>query len=525
MKTYQKKLKAFITFLFLIGISSFSYAQTASGIVFHDINENGVKENNEKGIAGVCVSNGVDVVQTNSKGKWKLPITDDTGLFVIKPKDYMVPLNKSMLPQYYYLHKPNGSPKLKANGVEPTGKLPKSINFPLVYKPEPDKFSALFLGDTQASSPDEVNYLNHDIVEDLIGTDAKFGVTLGDMVGHDPELLKEISEGIAQIEIPWYYIFGNHDNNSDAKKNKYRDETFERYFGLSNYAFEFGQVVFISFNNVYYGSSGNYKPYFLTEQVQFLKNYLNFVSDDKLIVLIMHIPIFTCENKEQIFDILKDRAHTFSISAHVHEQINVFVDQKHGWKGKEPHHHLINVTTCGSWWCGQIDELGIPHATMNDGAPNGYSIITFDGNKYKVKFKAARRPDNYQMNIYAPDKINIASIDTTKVLVNVFAGSEKSIVQMKVGKHGKWNLLKRVDVIDPECLRMYNLTPIFKHKFNGAEIENTLGWPMDHPNISKHIWEGKLEGNLKPGTHTIKVKTTDMYGQIYEDNRIIYIYE
>jgi len=514
----------FLVVLFLqVSFSSILFAQEASGYVFIDQNKNGIKDKGEKGLPDISVSNGIDVVQTNNKGKWKLPVTDDTGFFVIRPTNYTSPLSINMLPQYYYLHKPNGSPKMEVAGVEPTGKLPKSIDFSLLYKPELTKFSAIFFGDTQTKNLEEVDYMNHDIVEDLIGSDAQFGIILGDIVGDDVNLFKDISEGISQIGVPWYYIFGNHDNNRDASENKYSDETFENYFGPSTYAFEVGEVVFVGFNTIYFDEKGKYKPHFSKDQAQFLKKYLRFVPDEKLVVLMMHTPIFTCENKDLIFEILKNRSHTFSISGHVHDQINVFVDNEFGWNGKEPHHHLINATVCGSWWSGQKDELGIPHATMNDGAPNGHSIITFDGNTYKVRFKAARRPADYQMNIYFPDKINIDFISQTKVLVNVFAGSDKSVVQMKVGNNDNWVSLKKVNQPDPEVQRMHELSSIMKTKIDGQEIEKTLGWSMDKPSISRHIWEGYLPKGLKIGPHTIKVKTTDMYGQSWEDLKIIYL--
>lgn len=516
-------MKLLFLILFNVIIISNIFSQSATGHVFHDINKNGIRDAGEDGLPGISVSNGTDVVQTDAKGKWRLSITDDTGIFVIKPANYSVPVSENMLPQYFYLHKPKGSPQLEKEGVESTGALPNSIDFPLVYNKELDKFSALFFGDTQASSPNEVNYINHDVVEELIGTDAKFGVTLGDIVGHDLDLFAGISQGIGQIGIPWHYIFGNHDNNRDAKTNDTRDETFEKYFGPSTYAFEYGQVAFIGFNNVYFDSKGKYKPRFTDAQIEFVKNYLAFVPEDKLIVMMMHIPIFRAENHEQIFDLLKDRPNTFSMSGHVHDQLNVFVGKDKGWNGDEPHHHLINATICGSWWSGQIDEVGIPHATMNDGAPNGYSIITFDGNQYSIEFKAARKPAGYQMNIYAPNKVRLASLDTTKILVNVFAGSEKSIVEMKYGESKNWQRLKRVDVVDPECLRMHSLTPLMEEKYNGVEIEKILGWTMDNPHISHHIWEGNLESSLSTGVHTITVKTTDMYGQSYKAHRIIYV--
>jgi len=512
----------FLIFINLLIVSNI-FSQTATGYVFHDDNKNGMKDTGENGLSGISVSNGRDVVQSDSEGKWSLSVTDDTGIFVIKPANYSVRTNENMVPQYFYLHKLNGSPKLEKSGVEPTGELPMSIDFPLVYNKEPLKYSSLFFGDTQASSPHEVHYINHDVVEELIGTDAKFGITLGDIVGHDVDLFAGISQGIGQIGIPWHYIFGNHDSNQDAKTNKTRDETFEKYFGPSTYAFEYGQVVFIGFNNVYFNSKGRYNPRFTDDQVEFVKNYLAFVPEDKLIVMMMHIPIFTAENHEQIFELLKDRPNTFSISAHVHDQINLFLNEDMGWNGAEPHHHLINATVCGSWWVGQIDEVGIPHSTMNDGAPNGYSIITFDGNKYSVEFKAARKPADYQMNIYAPNKVNAASLDTTKILVNVFAGSEKSIVEMKIGETEKWHKLESVKVIDPQGLRMHNLSPLMEQKFNGVDIEEILGWKMDYPHISHHMWEGNLNPSLEVGVHTITVRTTDMYGQTYKAHRVIYV--
>jgi hypothetical protein len=518
----------FIMIINLLMISNL-LSQNASGYVFHDVNRNGTRDDGEVGLSGISVSNGSDVVQSDAEGKWSLTVTDDAGIFVIKPANYSVPTNENMLPKYYYLHKPNGSPKLEKSGVEPTGELPKSIDFPLVYNKEPLKFSSLFFGDTQASSPNEVHYINHDVVEELIGTDAKFGVTLGDIAGDDVDLFAGISQGIGQIGIPWHYIFGNHDSNRDAKTNKTRDETFEKYFGPSTYAFEYGQVSFIGFNNIYFNSKGKkskgkkYIGRFSEEQIEFVKNYLAVVPEDKLIVMMMHVPIFDAVNPEQIFELLKDRPYTFSISGHYHKQLNVFLDKDKGWNGDKPHHHLINATVCGNWWSGKFDEVGIPHATMNDGAPNGYSVITFDGNQYSVEFKAARKPADYQMNIYAPDKVNVASLDTTKILVNVFAGSEKSIVEMKMGETENWKKLESVEVVDPEFLRMHNLNPLMEEQFNGVAIEEILGRKLYYPHISTHIWGGKLDASLSEGVHTITVRTTDMYGQTYIAHRVIYI--
>jgi hypothetical protein len=196
------------------------------------------------------------------------------------------------------------------------------------------------------------------------------------------------------------------------------------------------------------------------------------------------------------------------------------VDKKMGWYGKKPHHHLVNATVCGSWWCGVHDELGIPHATMNDGAPNGYSIITFDGNQYSVRFKAARRPANYQMNIYLPEEIAKSSADTTHILVNVFAGSERSVVEMQIDQNENWIPLDTIRTIDPEILRMHKLSPFLETKVDDKSLEDVFGFPMDYPSVSYHMWQAKLPAGIPPGTHLVTVRTTDMYNQTWKASRI-----
>ena len=497
--------------------------QTARGTVFNDANRNGIRDQGEAGIGSVCVSNGREVTRTGADGAWSLAVDDDTALFVIKPAGYGVPVNADQVPQFFYLHKPHGSPPLEAPGVAPTGPLPESIDFPLHPQKEGERFTVLFFGDTQARGLREVNFVTHDVVEECIGTDAVFGVSLGDLVADDPSLFGEISQSVAAIGIPWYNVFGNHDHNRAATTNEYRDETFERFFGPSTYAFEYGRVVFIALNDIFFKPEGGSAVLLTDDALAFIKSYLATMPDDRLIVLMMHAPIVVCANRDKVFRLIEGRPHTFSISAHAHEQVHVFVTADMGWQGKEPHHHLINATVCGSWWCGAIDEVGIPHATMNDGAPNGYSLVTFDGNRYSIRFKAARRPADYQMNIYLPDDVEQAAAGKTEILVNVFAGSERSTVDMRFGDTGPWTPLERTVTIDPRCLRMYEQSPYLDQTVLGKPLGEIFGWKMDYPSKSYHMWKGTLPASPPKGTHTVTVRTMDMFGQTWTSHRIVRI--
>lgn len=483
--------------------------QQFQGQVYLDLNKNLSIDANEKGISGVAISNGREVVLTDRKGNWNLSAIDAKSVFIIKPSAFEMPTNKSMVPLHF----------LSKNGTE--GKY----DFPLWEGKKVKSFDALLFGDTQTRGLTEVNYLTHDIVEECIGSDAAFGVVLGDITANEPELFDEVAASIGQAGIPWYYIFGNHDHDHDAKGNEGADKTFVRNFGPSSYAFEVGQVVFISLNNIDYKKEGGYKGNFSDDQLQFVGNYLSHVPDEKLVVLMMHIPIVACKNKEAMFRILETKPNNLSISGHTHKLDHVFIDNSNGWNGATPHHHFINGTACGSWWCGMKDELGIPHATMNDGSPNGYAIVSFTGNEYNIKFKGARRPADYQMNIYLPDDIIRASLDTTKVLVNVFNGSEKSKVEMQIDRAGAWKALSQLTTIDPANLEMHNLSPYLDVKKDGETLDEVFGWKMDYPSKSAHFWQGDLIKSLNPGTHTVTIRTTDMFGNVYEAHRVFRIKE
>jgi hypothetical protein len=513
----EKNAAMFRIFILLFLATGISFAEEATGRVFHDQNTNGKFDEGEPGIPGIGVSNQREVVTTDAEGRWSLPCDDDTIFFVIKPAGWKTPVNENQLPQFYYIHKPNGSPKnFRYPGVDPTGPLPDSIDFPLSPSAEPDTFKAIFFGDPQPSNIEQVNYIAHDVIAELIGTDAKFGVTLGDIMFDQLNLFEPSNANVALIGIPWYNVVGNHDINFDSPTDLDSDETFHRHFGPNYYSFDYGAVHFIVLDDVEWGrqsSSGKmtYVGGLDDEQLTFVKNDLALVPEEKLIMLMMHIPLTGVENRTELYRLIEQRPHSLSISGHTHWHAHQYITKEDGWRGKEPHHHIVNVTVSGTWWKGKKDEVGIPHATMRDGAPNGYSIITFDGTNHTLDFKAARQPASYQMTIFAPDEIAAAQTEETPVYVNVFNGSEKSKVRMQAGT-SEWVTLEKVLEEDPFYVqtrdREIAADPESKRHLNG-------------PIQSDHLWKGILPRNLPTGSLEIKVEATDAYGRLHKDSRLI----
>jgi hypothetical protein len=489
----------------------------AEGVVFHDLNRNGVRDPGEPGLRGVRVSNQREVVKTDWRGRWRLPSAEDTIFFVVKPRGWMTAVNQHMLPQFYYIHKPHGSPPLKYEGVAPTGPLPKSIDFALYPQKEPKEFKAIFFADPQPRNIREVEYIAHDVIEELIGTDAKFGVTLGDIVFDDLDLFEPLNASIALIGIPWYNVLGNHDINFDAVDDKHSDETFERVYGPNYYSFDYGPVHFIVLDDVVWGGrepegTGRYTGGLGPDQIEFVKNNLSFVPQNQLVVFMMHIPLPGVADREELFRVFEMRPYTLSISGHTHWQEHRFITREDGWHGPEPHHHIINVTVSGSWWSGLPDERGIPHTLMRDGAPNGYAIATFSDRKAKFDFKAARRPADYQMAIHAPEQVTVSQAAQTPVYVNVFAGSERSTVEMRIGSE-QWISLAQVREEDPYFVRL--------KEYEAQQAPLPPYRKLPQPMKSPHLWKGPLPAGLRPGVQLISVRTTDMYGRTFEDRRII----
>jgi len=498
----------------------------ASGVVFHDRNANGVRDAFDFGVRGVAVSNGRDVVQTDWRGRYRIPVGDDTIVFVIKPGGWATPVDDNGLPRFYYIHKPGGSPTdLAYPGVAPTGPLPQQIDFPLYRKREPRSFRAILFADPQPYTLDELQLLDRDIIEELIGTEAAFGMTLGDLVGDDLSLFEPLNQAIGQIGIPWYNVIGNHDMNFHAETDLYSDETFERIYGPTTYAFAYGKVHFIILDDVIYdgrkddaGTEGPYRAEISQEQLEFVENYLQTVPRDRLVVVAMHIPFegptYSVVNQRGLLEILNGRAHTVSLAGHTHYQESQFYGVEKGFEGPEPHHQLTAVTASGSWWLGEADEVGIPHATMRCGAPNGYSMLEFDGNRYSIRFKAARRPADHQMNIYAPGAASAAAAAETEVLVNVFSGSERTRVEMRLGETGDWIPLKREPREDPQYL-----AAIERDLLRNPRPRFFLPPAIQSP----HLWIGTLPANPPIGSHTIEVRATDMYGQVFHAHQLIRI--
>jgi len=544
-RCHPQNLLASIAFTWLAAVGGSAAAgETARGVVFHDQNANGTREASEPGIPNVNVSNGVDVVSTDEVGGYELPVDDDTIVFVIKPRNWQTQLNEMRLPRFFYNHKPAGSPDddFELAGVEPTGPLPESIDFGLTPSDEPEEFSVVLMGDPQPYSRQEVRYYANDVIAELVDAKAALGISLGDLVGDKLSLFEYVNAVQSKVGVPWYNVHGNHDINFHSPNDKYADETFERIYGPANFAFQWASVHFVILDNVRWNgyatdnkgnlNKDNYTGNLSDNQLQFVGNYVSKIATDELIVVCTHIPLVNPTSEAhgspqlaRLLKLLAKHPHQLSFSAHTHYNRHDFVggpkelhtehehaDLEDAHHHFQLHHHHNTATGSGSWYRGPKDEQGLPMTPMRDGVPNGYVIATFSGSSYKLRYKAARMPADFQMSIFVPEPVSAEEASKTEVVANVFNGNEKSSVRMRVRDASDWIPMTRTEGIDPTYRAMYLRDQADKDRPHTA---------MPGPVATPHLWVTKLPTGIAPGMHVLEVESTDMFDQVDRSVRII----
>ena len=512
-------LSLLVFFILTLGLHPL-FGQQARGIVYEDTNKNQVRDQNEQGIPDVSVSNGVDVTRTDENGKYVLPASDDQIIFVVKPAGYQFALNEYQQPQFYYIHKPEGSPHTRFSGVSPTGPLPESVDFGLRPQMEEDQYSLVIFGDPQPYTLEEVHYFNKGVVSELVGNkEHSFGISLGDLVGDDLTLFYPYLHAVSRVGLPWYHVYGNHDMNFDAKEDQYADETFEAVFGPANYSFNYGKVHYIVLDDVLYPDPRDARGYwggFRKDQIEFIKNDLRHVPNDHLIIVSFHIPItdfgggdqFKDEDRDKLFDLLKDYPNTLSLSAHTHFQMHDFFGKDRGWRGNKVHHHYNVGTTSGDWYSGTMDNNGTPNSRMRDGTPKGYAVINIDGNKYTFDYRVSGGEQTDKMYIHTPKVVSGKGRSRGEVVVNFYQGSHRDSLFFRVDE-GDWQAMRYAPSYDPVILKAHHE---WDYQYYPPE-EKRPSLPIN----STHIWRARIPNHLGSGKHTIEVKAKDFLGRNYTE--------
>ena len=520
----------------------------ASGVVYHDRDQDGVRDRGEPGIGGVRVSNGTDIVVTDAAGRYSIEIdAADDEVFVIKPRGWMTPLDTLNKPQFHYIHKRDGTRNddFLFEGLDATGPVPDFIDFPLIPRAEPESFEVLLIGDPQPYDEQQVSYYAGEVINDIVENrggfhEARFAIALGDLVGDDLDLFTPYNEANALMGLPVYNVFGNHDMNFMAENDADSDDTFQRVFGPTTYAFQYGPVHFVILENVLWRGfdglrddgfprTGNYTGHLREDQLEFVRNLTRTIPNDELIVLAMHIPLYdpsteqhSTPQHEELMAILSEHPSTVSFSAHTHRLWAKTLGPGQGYtaRGTPYHLHYNAGAACGSWWRGPIGEDGFPFATMTDGTPNGYMIARFDGNDYTLRWKVAGEDPRHQMHFNLPERMTAEEFEGFFIVANVYMGTPEGVTRVRViDSAGEqvvpWRQMDHGAGIDPVYQALYDR--------DQAEGLSPEGRSLREPREATHLYGTTLGVELLPGTYRVEAEFTDMFGQVHHGSRVVRI--
>lgn len=508
------RLLAFAAMLSLAAPVSALPPPCNAGKVWEDSNANGRQDPGEKPLAGIKVSDGVELVFTRDDGRYHLPVVDGRTVFVVKPAGYALPMRPDGLPDSWTNIRTAPGPALKHGGIAPAFPACKDFGLVPATAGEGEALDVLLFADPQPKTAVDVGYYRRDIIEPLAGKHpARLGITLGDVVNDDLSLYPAMNQATRLLGVPWLHVAGNHDLDFDAVDDSDSLLSFRNTFGPDTFAWEEANAVFIGLDDVVYqpGNKPSYVGGFREEQFGFLQAYLPTVPRDRLLVIALHIPLFDAKPGEEtfrhadrarLFSLLRDFPHVLVLSGHDHAQRHVRHGPDSDWHGAVPLHEYNVGAACGAYWSGVKDAAGIPDSTMSDGTPNGYASLRVQrGGGYALAWHPARDPGK-ALVLHAPKVLRQGAYPAWAVYANVFMGEADTRVEYRVDA-GEWKPMKKVEQADPRLL---------VENVRDDEADVLRGYDRSpEATPSMHLWRGALPTDLSLGEHAIEVRAADRW--------------
>lgn len=386
-----------------------SFAAGYHGTVFIDTNGNSQLDAGEKGLPGVLVSDGLNVVKTDSKGNYTLngPVKNNF-IFITIPNGYMA---------YPFYHRVSSD-----NGV---------YNFPLREKNNAKKKSVSFIQITDTETWDYGDWIDN-LKGYIKNEHPDFMVHTGDICYDKGLDFHSKNINTETMGVPVFYCVGNH----DLLKGNYGEEVYQKLFGPAYYSFDAGNVHFIVTPML----SGDYKPAYTKADVyHWLKNDLAMIPKGRPVVIFNHDLLTNVDDQKLISegrfiygisDTEKLDLNNHNLKAWVYGHWHTNFVKKHGNSG------ILSI--CSS----PPDKGGIDHSESS------FRVITVN-EKGNVSIDTRYSYQNRRLEIAAPakDMAPVMKNGNIKIIVNNYnTASPVSAVRYAVkNKDGKlsWKPMAR----------------------------------------------------------------------------------
>lgn len=503
----------------------------------------GVVSSGSQPLAGVVVSDGIDVAVTNADGIYELDSDKELGyVFISIPSGYEVE-NNGVLPQFS---------KLLASRAD----VLEQVDFELTKVDGQDNYKMLFFGDMHLANrtDDKAQFAEFtaDVKKFIAANpnDKFYALTLGDMTWdlywysnhyEFPQYIEEINRGLKGLTI--FHTMGNHDNDFKAYGDFDAATQYVKSLCPTYYSFNIGKVHYVVLDDIESLADGTtdrkYNKTLTTKQLEWLKKDLKHVSKNTPLVVTAHAQFFypntasnfkidhSAETTRQFFNIVQGYE-THIVTGHTHTIFNVCPQDAKSLGADNVYEHNSG-SVCGSWWWSGHLTDGV-HLGQ-DGSPGGYSIWDITGTDLKWVYKATNWDESYQFRAYDLNNISFSFSDVPKmsnatVLVNAFQkyvnaypGTQSNEVLINI-----WNWSKdwKLTVIDQSGKEL-KWTQVFAYdplhiaalsvkRFNSSSIKSVPSF-VTEANMCHFFKVTASDPN-----EDLVIKVTDKFGNVYTEN-------
>ena len=287
-----------------------------------------VKDSAGNGIAGVVVSDGLEVTATDERGIYYLAsdLARRNFVFVSVPADCEIPATQGC-PRFYR----------KIDRKQAVNRA----DFTLTRRKTPsDRHSLIVMADIQlaADNTSVDSYLGHvvpDVLKTVQGLPTEvYGVSLGDLVWNDMSLFPKYRQGLETLGFTTFSLPGNHDHDPAELTDSLALQSYERYFGPANYSVNIGKIHYLFLDNILFDHAPTAEEEYtigLTDEIcRWIEADLRYVPAGSTLVVSSHCPILY---------------HTKNTAARNHRNFQRFLDAISPYKvhafGGHKHYHDI----------------------------------------------------------------------------------------------------------------------------------------------------------------------------------------
>ncbi|CAN5867699.1 calcineurin-like phosphoesterase family protein [soil metagenome] len=449
----------------------------------------GKVQHNGKGIAGVAVTDGYNVVQTDQGGSYSFsshPAAEF--VYVSLPRGYAIPHEKGVARFYA---------PIKA------GSKTQTANFALEKLSVDDtKHAFVVWADPQIIDRQDAEKLLTQSAPDLQQLVAQYGpdtpfhaIGCGDLVWDKFELFPDYKKAVEISGIPFFQVIGNHDLDLNARADDGSAQTFKSLFGPTYYSFNRGDIHYVVLDDVFFlGKGKNYIGYLTEEQLQWLEQDLSLVKPGSTVVISVHIPVNNGDqrrnkapaesiggvvaNRAELYRILQPyKAHIMSGHTHYNEKVITGNTMEH-----------VHGTVCGAWWTGPI---------CKDGTPSGYGVYEVNGSDLRWYYKSVGKDKSHQFRLYPRGSV---------------PGRPEEIAVNAWNWDPEWKVTWFEDgVRKGEMTQEISLDPLSVQLHAGASLPAKHPWV--EPGLTDHLFYARPSAHARE----IRVEVTDRFGQVFAE--------